>query len=142
MSSLPGGSFLFRKAIALGVPYSASINPNLLELKPGYCRLSIKDRKAVRNHLNCVHAIALVNMGELCSGLAFICSLPPNYIGIVVSLRVEYLKKARGTLVATSTSPKCDFATQEACEVVAEITNEASEVVCKVYVQWKIKPKK
>lgn len=142
LSSLPGGSYLFKKAISFGVPYSGSIRPMVQELRPGYCRLTIQDRRAVRNHLECVHAVALVNMGELCSGLAFLASFPANFIGIVVSLRVEYLKKARGTLTATSTSPTYDFSKDGDCEVICEITNEAKEVVCKVYVQWKLKAKK
>jgi acyl-coenzyme A thioesterase PaaI-like protein len=60
------------------------------------------DRPAVRNHLRSVHAIALMNLGEVCSGLAVLAALDADQRGIVTDLRMRYEQKARGPITAKS----------------------------------------
>ena len=63
------------------------------------------DRRAVRNHLDCVHAIALANLAELAGNVALVYSLPDDARFIVSGMEIEYLKKARGTITAIGESP-------------------------------------
>lgn len=136
------GRTMFSRALGLAVPYTGSIKPRVLDLAPGRARVEMRDRRAVRNHLGSIHAIALVNLGEVASGLALIASLPLTKRGIVRGLSVEYQKKARGTLTATCECepPQGDGSVD--MEVVARITDAEGDVVSVVRVQWRIGPTK
>ena len=141
MSSKPGGKVLFSRLFGAMVPYTGSIKPEILELRAGYCRLRMRDRKAVRNHLNSVHAIALINLAEAASGLAMNYGLPDSARGIVTKLEIEYLKKARGTLTATCECGVPDVTEDREIQVVSDIANEAGEVVARAIATWRVGPR-
>jgi acyl-coenzyme A thioesterase PaaI-like protein len=93
MAPLPMGKQLFSRAAGLVAPYTATIGAQVVEFEPGYARVSMADRRAVRNHLRCVHAVALVNLAELTGNLALIAAMPSDARMIVKGLSIEYLKK-------------------------------------------------
>jgi acyl-coenzyme A thioesterase PaaI-like protein len=137
---LPFGRALFGWLFALRVPYSGALGATVLRLEPGHARVQLRDRRGVRNHLGSVHAIALANLGELASGLAMTMALPADVRGIVRELRIEYHKKARGTLVAESRVTVPTMSGDTDLEVQAVIRDATGEAVATVRVQWRLGP--
>ena len=104
LHGLPGGKRLFSEIVGRAAPYTASIGARVVELSEGHSRVVLTDRKAVRNHLDCVHAIALCNLAELTGNVALAYSMPEDARFIVAGLSIDYLKKARGTITG-----ECDI---------------------------------
>jgi acyl-coenzyme A thioesterase PaaI-like protein len=138
LRTLPGGTRLFSRLLGRIVPYSGTIRAEVLALQPGRAVLRMRDRRAVRNHLRSVHAIALANLGELASGLAAIAALPPGVRGIPRSITIEYHRKARGTLTAEGNAEIPPVSDVAEAVVEAHISNEAGEPVATVRVLWQL----
>lgn len=135
----PGGTWLFSRLFGLAVPYSGSVKAVIRELGPGHCRVTLRDRRRIRNHLDSIHAVALVNAGELTSGLAMTMALPPDIRGIVLEIGAKYLRKARGTVVAEArvTVPPVGAEPVD-LRVETAITDAAGETVCRVFTLWRL----
>lgn len=138
---IPGGRWLFARAIAWGIPYSGTIGARIRLLEPGHCILLLRDRRGLRNHLRSIHAVALTNAGELVSGLAMTTALPAGTRAIVTKLTTEYLKKARGTIVAECrvTDPPRPSVPMEVI-VTGTLTDAKGELVARVQATWLVAP--
>jgi acyl-coenzyme A thioesterase PaaI-like protein len=122
------------------IPYSGTVHPRILELAPGRAVVAIRDRRRVRNHLRSVHAVALANVLEMSTGLAMTFGMPEEARAIMVRLEVEYLKKARGRLVATATcTPPATNEVQDV-RVTSEVRDEAGDVVARGFGTWRVGP--
>ena len=96
------GSYVFSGIAAFIAPYSSSINPHVKSLQSCYSEITMPDYPWLRNPFGSLHAIALANLGEFASGLCMMSALQyhKNLKGIPVSIEVEFIKKARGTVTA------------------------------------------
>lgn len=121
---LPAGQFLFNKAIGFKAPFFGKIKPNVIEFTPGLCRIEIKDRWSVRNHIGTINAGALCTLAEITGGMALDSVVPKSMRWIPRGMTVSYVKKAIGTITALSV---CD------AQAISNIT-QAEDIIVKVTV--------
>lgn len=134
------GRWLFAQLLRRAVPYSGSIGARVTTLEPGRAVVTLRDRRAVRNHLGSVHAIALANLAELASGMAMLTALEPGVRGIVTTLTIRYHHKARGTLTASGTAapPPVDSPIEAIAH--ADIHDDSGALVADADVTWRLAP--
>lgn len=89
----PGGRWFFSTLFAHKAPYFATIKPRIEQLKPNFCQLTFKKRKAVQNHIGTVHAIAVCNGMEMAMGALAEASIPKHLRWLPKGMTVEYLAK-------------------------------------------------
>jgi uncharacterized protein (TIGR00369 family) len=129
LSGLPGGRQLFGRLLGFAIPYTGALGAEILSLEHGHARVRLVERRAIRNHLNSIHAIALANLAELTGNLALVYALPDDSRFIVTALSIEYKKKARGTIIAEcvcrppATSEKTEY------ELAVTLTDASEAVV-------------
>jgi acyl-coenzyme A thioesterase PaaI-like protein len=140
LKPLPGGIWLFNQLIKWIIPYTGSMGSKVKILEPGYARIELPDHRAIRNHLNSIHAIALANLGEFTSGLAMLSALPADVRGIPTNISIEYLKKARGLLVAESRSDPPKVTEKTDYEVYTDIRDLEGDIVARVTASWRLSP--
>jgi acyl-coenzyme A thioesterase PaaI-like protein len=81
-----------------------SVSPKVIQYELGKCQIEIQERRRLHNPFNSIHALALMNMGELTSGLALLSHTQKmQRQAIVTKLSAEFHKKARGKITAECT---------------------------------------
>jgi len=103
------GPAAFSKAIEQVAPYFSTIDPQVRELRPGYCEVLMPNQKKIHNHLGCIHAIAMCNAAELVGGMATEVSTPEGTRWIPEGMSVQYLVKAKTDLVIKCEAEGIDF---------------------------------
>ncbi len=138
LAPLPGGRWVFSRLFGWWVPYSGSVRPFISLLEPGRAEVCIADRRANRQHLGSVHAVALVNAAEMASGLALLTGLPPGVRGIVTQITMQYLRKARGTIRAVSQVQVPAVTGDQDFQVTADCLDPTGQVVARATVLWRL----
>ena len=139
--ALPLGRRVFSWFVGHRAPYTGTIGAMVQDIEPGYARVTLRDRRAVRNHLASIHAVALANLGELTTGLAVSTALPSSVRGIPIRLAVSYQKKARGTITAECRcAPIAALTAPEDRVATAQLTDESGDVVATVEAVWRLGP--
>lgn len=138
---LPFGKVVFSKLVCLKAPYFGTIKPLFQDLKPGYCEITIKNRRAVHNHIKSVHAIAMCNLSELAAGTMLEVSLPKNMRWIPKGMNVEYLKIARTDLKAVCRISTDSLDRPQELPMTVHVTDTRGEEVFRAVITMHISKK-
>lgn len=140
LSSVPGGKRVFDRLIGAAIPYTGALGAHAEALGPGYACVRLDERRAVRNHLKSIHAIALCNLAELTGNLALAYSLPEDSRFIVTKLSIEYKKKARGSIVAECHCEPPRSAERQEYELPISLTDQSGAVVATALLTTLVSP--
>jgi acyl-coenzyme A thioesterase PaaI-like protein len=138
---LPGGKRAFTRMIGVAAPYTGTIGAHVREVREGFARVELPDRPKVRNHLRCIHAIALANLAELTGNVGVAYSLRDDQRFIVAGMSIEYLAKARGTITGES---RFDLPAGEGrfeMEVPVELRDADGQTVARATLRTLVGPK-
>lgn len=138
---MPGGDRVFSLLLGRMVPYTGTISPRVEALSDGYARVSMRDRRRLRNHLRSVHAIAVMNLAEVAGGLALNYGLPPEARAILTGLSIEYLKKARGRLIAEATIDLPKTSERREYEFETIVRDAEGDEVARARARWLVGPR-
>jgi acyl-coenzyme A thioesterase PaaI-like protein len=141
LSGMPGGKRVFSRLLGRLAPYSGTIHATVTVLRAGYAEVQMHDRRSVRNHLDCVHAIALANLAELAGNVALMYSLPDDARFIVSGMEIEYTKKARGTITAVGEPPAPRSAARAQVDVPVTLRDDRGEQVARAVLHSLVGPK-
>lgn len=141
LESVPGGKLLYSRMVGRLAPYTGSMGAVVQELSEGYSRVTLADRRAVRNHLSCVHAVALANLVEMTGNLALGYSLPDDARFIVAGMGLDYVKKARGTITGECRTPAIDSSAKQEYQIRVTLRDEGGDVVVEGTLRTLVGPK-
>jgi len=115
--------------VCFKAPYFGSIKPHFIELRPGYCEISLKKRRSITNHLNTVHAIAMCNVSELAAGTMLEASIPKTMRWIPKGMTVSYLKIAKTDLKAVCKISNSDLEKTGDFPITVNVFDEDGQTV-------------
>ena len=121
------GRWLFARTVSRRAPYFGTIKPAFLDLEPRLCRVSMKKRRAVENHIGTVHALAMGNLCELAAGMCTEVTIPVGMRWIPRGMTIEYLAKAETDVMATARLDKTEWTGPENVGVPVTVTDAARQ---------------
>lgn len=140
------GSALKRKFFSYMVcrqaPYFSTIRPTFEVLEPGRAEVTMKNRRAVHNHIATVHAIAMCNLAELAAGTMTEVSIPASMRWLPKGMTVRYVRKAETDLRAIATLPAIEEGVAADVPAQVEIRDTAGHVVCEATITMYVSPRK
>jgi acyl-coenzyme A thioesterase PaaI-like protein len=125
------GRWFFARAVCRRAPYFGTIRPRFLELAPAVCRVSMRKRRKVENHIHTVHALAMGNLCELAAGMVTEVTIPGSMRWLPRGMTIEYLRRAESDVTATARLTKNEWtgAPENLAVPVSVIDMTGTEVV-------------
>src|SRR3954464_1276192 len=136
------GRWLFARTVSKRAPYFGTIKPRFLELEPKLCRVTMKKRRAVENHIGTVHALAMGNLCELAAGMCTEVTIPVGMRWIPRGMTIEYLSKAQTDVVATARLDKTEWTGAENVGVPVTVTDMNGKEVVRAVISMYVSPPK
>lgn len=137
----PNGLWLMSRALCLKAPYFASIRPTFIILEPGKGEAVAKKRRAIKNHLGTVHAIAMANLCEFVAGVTLEMTLPESHRWIPKSMKISYLAKADSDIRAR-TSIVLPSSLEGSMNVTVNVTDAREKLVATAEIEMHLSKRK
>jgi acyl-coenzyme A thioesterase PaaI-like protein len=124
-------------------PYFGTIRPYFIELEPSVCRVGMRKRRGVENHIRTVHALAMGNLCELAAGMVTEATIPTTLRWIPRGMTIEYLRKADTGVTATARLTRRDWGNgPESVGVPVSVVDESGTEVVRAVITMHVSPKK
>jgi acyl-coenzyme A thioesterase PaaI-like protein len=123
-------------------PYFATIRPRFIELRASFCKVSMRRRRSVENHLGSIHALAIGNLCELAAGMVTEVTTPPGTRWIPRGMTIEYLRKAETEVSATARLDKSEWAPTGSVAVPVSVTDKNGNEVVRAVITMHVSPAK
>jgi acyl-coenzyme A thioesterase PaaI-like protein len=127
--------------VARKAPYFRTIEPRFVELAPALCRVALRRRRAVENHLGSVHALAMGNLCELAAGMVTEVTLPTTMRWIPRGMTIEYLRKAETDVTATARLDKNEWRDAGNVGVPVTVVDARGEEVVRAVITMYVSPR-
>ncbi|MFJ3053856.1 DUF4442 domain-containing protein [Pseudomonas nitroreducens] len=85
------------------VRFAGTAGIRIQKLSSDEVRMSLANHRRARNHIGGVHAAAMALLAESASGCLVGMNLPDHKLPLIKTLKVVYLRRARGSLRAIAT---------------------------------------
>lgn len=131
---------LLERLGGLYVPHAARMGFRIEQLDERSIEVSMPDKRANRNHLRSLHAMALAHLAEYTTGLLTVYAVVPlGYRSILREFKIEYLAKGRGRVVgrAAIKLPRGNLDKKDLA-VKVDIVDRTGQVVARAVSTWRI----
>ena len=136
------GRWMFARTVCKRAPYFGTIKPRFIDLQPKLCRVYMRKRRAVENHIHTVHALAMGNLCELAAGMCTEVTIPVGMRWIPRGMTIEYLAKAETDVLATARLDKTEWTGAENVAVPVSVTDANSREVVRAVISMYVSPRK
>ncbi|KAI7895495.1 uncharacterized protein EV154DRAFT_495113 [Mucor mucedo] len=124
-------------------PYASSIDMRVSTFSRGFCTAIMRDHSSTHDAQKGIHATALATFAETTGGLALMSNLKKKDRAILVSIKMEYKKKARGLLTASSdyTLPSDLEEGRHEIKTQVVVKDRMLDTVAIAYLLWSVQTK-
>jgi acyl-coenzyme A thioesterase PaaI-like protein len=136
------GRWMFARTVCRRAPYFGTIKPRFIDLQPKLCRVYMRKRRAVENHIHTVHALAMGNLCELAAGLCTEVTIPVGMRWIPRGMTIEYLAKAETDVLATARLDKTEWTGAENVAVPVSVTDANGKEVVRAVISMYVSARK
>lgn len=132
-------NFALRKTVKL----VGTAKVEVIQLSKTHSEFRLQNRKKVQNHIGTIHAAGMALIAETATGMVVGMNVPDDKVPVIKTLKVDFLKRAKGDLVAKAHLTEAqiqDILTLEKGEVevaVSVIDEEGKEPIeCQMLWAW------
>jgi uncharacterized protein (TIGR00369 family) len=105
VNRLPGPIADVARTAVMGriVKFVGTAGLHIEELTEARCVVALANKTKVQNHIGGIHAAAMALLAETATGFVVGMNVPDDRVPVIKTMRVDYIKRAKGDLRAVAT---------------------------------------